>query len=639
MSVLRRLHAVLRRSDLSLADNALLDALPTARAPHSQLILETLFDRARPAAMTGIVDRFHLLGRAEQSVVLDRTDDLLPGLERAARAQQSESPSNVVRIIEQSRLLPATLVLADLLRHTDAGVARAAASTLLDFARRLVRPDPDTDRDAQIVVRRAQDADWLTRALAEAAAGFHHHRRRDVLYAALMLLRRNDPHLIDALTNRAGAALAVLTALITSPEAGVVRAALLPCAAHPPLQASVASALADLRIAASLDGLLNDAHLLAVPQIARTVERVRRIDHLTPLDTTWQTVAPSALPHVGRWVRALSCRHADASGAVERLILHRDRVIRLSGLRALMHIDSDAADQMIATMCFDAEPTLARIALRHLSRRNWSHLPRLMLRLAGSTNTELRRLAEHHFGSYGFTRFWDAWPDLPNDVRRTAGRALMKIDPRFHHQLAERFNASDPRDRLRCVMVVRTIGQPTYYESQLLAMLEDADNRVASAAAAALAAFQDSPRAADALSRAMHHNSPRVRANAVEALERMGRLESVRQSLIQMLDDANNRSRANATKALNRLSAHEARQSLARMMGDRDAAHRISALWVFEQTAAAALAPQVGAMAKTDREPGVRSRALTVLRRMVDVQRKKQSAAIVKPKAAAAMIG
>ena len=62
---------------------------------------------------------------------------------------------------------------------------------------------------------------------------------------------------------------------------------------------------------------------------------------------------------------------------------------------------------VIASMCQDADESIARMALRELIRRRWSGLAALMMRLVTSPHPEVRKIAERHLVPVGFDRFWE----------------------------------------------------------------------------------------------------------------------------------------------------------------------------------------------------------------------------------------
>ena len=73
---------------------------------------------------------------------------------------------------------------------------------------------------------------------------------------------------------------------------------------------------------------------------------------------------------------------------------------------------------------------------------------------------------------------------------------------------------------------------------------------------------------------------PRVRANAIEALQQCGWQDA--QRLIELTEDIDNRVRANAIKALLSVRVEAAQPAIESMLNDRRARHRRSARWVLE---------------------------------------------------------
>jgi len=344
------------------------------------------------------------------------------------------------------------------------------------------------------------------------------------------------------------------------------------------------------------------------------LRHVHRVEHLAPRGSELAALDRESHQRLPRWVGALSMPRSDLCEALAAVAASPDRMARLLALRELIALNDEQADEQIAAMCFDANPAIARIALRHLLRRRWRGLSQIMVRLIGSANQELRQIVERQLGPIGFERFWRNWPTIAPATRTAAGRALMKIDPSFAKLLSRRMQSEIADDRLRAVMIVRELGQETQFESQLLARARDSDERVASAAVKALSAFGSSRPIVDALTESLDHTDDRVRSNAVEALEAIGHVKPVADSLAALAEDGANRSRATAIKALLELPMSQALPQLERMLADGDDHHRVSALWVVEKMGLLPVVHRVASLAQHDPEPRVRRRAVRVVR-------------------------
>ncbi|MCG8616510.1 MAG: HEAT repeat domain-containing protein, partial [Desulfobacterales bacterium] len=257
-------------------------------------------------------------------------------------------------------------------------------------------------------------------------------------------------------------------------------------------------------------------------------------------------------------------------------------------------------------------------------RREWEGLGRLMVRLIGSEHVEVRAVAEAHLAPLGFERLWNGWEGMTREQRERVGMALMKIDRRFLEKLDGKMAAGESGERVRGIQVVRHLGQETYFESRLVGLSEDGDERVAATAVRALGGMGASAAAEAALGRALSHRDDRVRSNAIEGLEALKRLGEHGEALERISRGDGHRSRATAIRALLSMPLSEGLPALVRMLDEGDERHRISALWVVERMELVGVLDRVATLAKGDGDSRVRSRAVRVIRDMVERARSTQ---------------
>jgi HEAT repeat protein len=467
--------------------------------------------------------------------------------------------------------------------------------------------------DAAAVTRRMV---WLCGALGEACASYHRHGRHDVLAAVALTAPVFNTQLMMQLRDHRSATHMAITRMIRGVERPAVAAAMLAFAGVPELSPAVTEGLKLRRSGEHLDPMLSRAHLLANPAVRAAFRKVQQSGHLMPDVALVGRLSVPRLRMLPRWVHHLYARTEAKITAMAPITTSRDRTARLQALRMLIRMEKIQADDLIATMCFDPEASIARIALRHLMARQWEGLADLLVKLISSPHADVAKLAEARFTPMGFNRFWDHYDKLDPAVRRAAGAALIKLDAHFHHQLAARLASDQANDRFKAVMIARELGQESFFEQQLLDLMLDADTRTASSAAAAAGSIGQSAQAVEALAGALEHPDDRVRANAVESIQKIDAVEETYQQLQALLDSAGNRSRANAVKALLQLPIGGALGALGRMLRDPDPEHRISALWVVEQMGLEQVAGRIAELAQGDEDAEVRRRALKVFRQM-----------------------
>ncbi|MDH3584125.1 MAG: HEAT repeat domain-containing protein, partial [Phycisphaerae bacterium] len=536
-----------------------------------------------------------------------------------------------VRLIVRVGSFHLAYLLSAQLHHDGPGLAEAASRGLLALAsaaetgpavgseQRPMEEDGLVEvGEGDTLLRRRQ---WLSGALVEAANCYHQHRRVEVLVAAATGSMRRDPELLAILGQRRGAAHRGLCHLLREAEDPRVAAASLALAGEQSLEIAAIEGLRSRGVRKHLPALIKRAHLVGAPRIRSAVRRVTEAQHLVPSP---QMIAEASAPsarQIPRWLRSLYLPSQQRIAALAEVLDHTDRLSRLLALRGLMSQRHAEAAEQIAEACLDSDAAIAMCAIRWLELHKWDGLERLMIQLIHSPLEPVRRMAEQRLAPLGFDRFWanwSSWEKLDPEVRVTAGRALVKVNPRFQIQLGARLEEADPSDRLKAVMIVRQLDQVDLFQDRLLALVQDEDERVASAAARALGELPASPQAVAELHLALDHRDDRVRANAVESLEQMNELDNARDLLEQVAEGPGNRSRANAVKVLMQMPVGGAMTTLRQMLIDPDPDHRRSALWVVEQLRVIDTLDLIAVMARADDHLAVRRRALRLIRRVAD---------------------
>ena len=123
------------------------------------------------------------------------------------------------------------------------------------------------------------------------------------------------------------------------------------------------------------------------------------------------------------------------------------------------------------------------------------------------------------------------------------------------------------------------------------------------------------------LEAALVDDDDRVRANAVEVLERTQnrQLSSLLEARSRL---GRNRERANSIKAMATMRLCDPERSLFDMLRDRRDAHRLSALWAVEQTGQWKLLEEVARLARHDTNVRVRRSAEATVPRMARKMRR-----------------
>jgi hypothetical protein len=612
---------VARVTDVSV-DRALASALPTADVEDQRRLAELILRRRHPEATAALVVHFDTLDADVRQWVLEHVADLYRPLREVARLdaprQGPNAVANAIEIIRHSGEMKLAYLVGERLRHGDEALRLLAAECLLDLARQAVS-DPKVTAD---------QAAYLHAAVEEAVRLYRHHEQTPVAEALLTLVTRPLQDARRQIADARQAIVPVLKQMLGAAEHAESRAALVPLLGVAPL---TASAVAGLQ-ACARDGGMGDAlahgHLLQLPRVHRCLATIKQAESLWPADDQVMHLPAEQTRHLPTWVAALPL---ELDVQVQRLAALRhagDAMTRLAALRRMIELTRREPQrdfgQAIAGFCEDAEESIASAALRELVRQRWGGLARALPQWVNSPHDRLRRVAAEHLAPLGFERLWRKWPQLSRSQRQAAGRALLKLDPRFHESVGRRLASPDAATVLRGLAVIADLNQGSYFEAALLQLASHPDRRVASSAVRAMGSAESEPVRA-ALETALRDRDARVRANAVEALEQLNATRHV-QNLVRMAAQDDNRPRANAIKALLQMRAGDAMAALTHMLADDRASHRRSALWLVETMGLVEVARHVAELAVTDPEPAVKQRATRVMHDLIDTLRDRASA-------------
>ncbi len=530
----------------------------------------------------------------------------------------------MLHIVEQAGSAALAYLPAELLvRGREAIHAHAA-----DVLHALAAPVGPRAGDAA-AASAARDGALLGQALTVAVRRYDQHRQGGVLRAVLHRLPHLEPAIASTLDNPRHPAAKAMAQLLRDPaQPSPAPGGLLGLLPIGPVASAAAAALRRAIDAGRWAELLDAAWLLELPIIQPPfAELVSHASLLPPLEVI-ATLDAAAATHAVRWIDRSGLAAADCCRHLAGLAAAPQPEVRLAAARTLIQRAAGAAADTpahaaLASFTHDAHPAIARLALRCLIACRWPGLDAVGMKLLQSPHADVRRLIADHLAPTAFERYWTSFPALDPRQRRSSGAALMKIDRHFHQRLHERLLGDDRATVLRALAVVAQLGQSAALQRALLRLSRSADAYIASAAIRALGGAGSAAVGLDtfaALEGALAHRDPRVRANAVEAVEQL-RAPQQTVKAAALVADVHQRPRANAIGCLMQLDRSRAAVALGRMLTDTRAAHRISALWLAEHRAVLPCVAQVAELSISDPDPRVRQRAAATVRRLMAVMR------------------
>ncbi len=557
-------------------DRALAAALPTARPGERPDLIRRILSRRDTAAQSLVVAQLHTLDPAEARLVHAAAEHGLDSALRTVVGQRQSQPCrNALRLIRRHRLARLGYLLTELLRHGRDDLPALAADALHELG---------TDETLSASARRS-----LSEAVDAAAARFGRHSHPGTVDALLRALPAVLPDTEKALADADHPLVEALRGRLCEPADALSCRALLALLPQPTLSGACVQGLCF----AARDGQLGDAlglgHLLADPTVTAGLRKIRDADALLLDEVTCRQLDADA----ARWLPALWSAMPIEPGRLTAHLLNlgshagvAPRVMAVRGLAQQLTQPLDEGQRRrcvdaLAVFTQDAEESVAQTAARVLDRasRDLASTSALAT-MASARHASVRETAGRRLGPAAFARLWEAGHRLGPERRAAALRALRKLDPAFDSRLGR--TLTGPADhQVRALGWVAALETPPAFDDAVTRLTGSANVKVAASAAATLR-FSQAPHAADLLGTLTKHRNPRVRANAVEALDQRRQAERFRDRLVQLIHDDKPRPRANAIRALLETDTDTALRAMREMLGDRRPEHRRSARWLVD---------------------------------------------------------
>lgn len=569
--------------------------------------------------------------------------------------------------------LAALRLVAPLLGDEDRGVAQAAERALVRATGRAAElgvPAGASEHDGEPTT-----VEGVEEVIAHAVIHFDEHRRFGVLLAALALLTEANTSagrrgigsplanwLAQKPTTGNRSAHGALRTVLRKADLGLARQRALSWIVMDHLAQAAGDRLSRANTPAEHEAVLERAYLNrrrlrasrvaslhARPKIRQTASQLAdESDAAPPLD--WPEACPvpneatierldaRARAGLAEWLDALQIDRMTRARVLAPRLNDDDARVRLSLARF-------GPPTLIEDLAYDPEGAVARSAVLSLSRLGEpleavpaanQPLEAWIGALGRHPDEAVRVIGQQELGRAGIGT---AGPLTACSARA----ALKRTDPKAKW-LIEAIEVGEPAERINAIALVRRLGLPASHHgvrdallAAVLAVgpaggLEEDDERQ-HVAATALRALSISPgrEVSRALEAACQYPAPRVRANAVEALDdrrRRGLIETPAERFIELTADTHQRVRANAVRAglvgveskpvLGTKQACET--ALRSMLGDERPAHRVSGLWVAGRVLRRGpelslgrrwteLAAVIADMARHDSDPTARARA------------------------------
>ncbi len=560
-------------------DTALSLALRRAEEPYTAVMLNMIIERGNTEILSKLIQEWHEWPEARCQVLLHRVNDLYRGLRHAAINGDQQTQMNVLDIIHQSGAVRQTDLVIMLLRKMDPLVSDKAAAVLYDLAGKAnsAASGDGADKPSRAAAGSPQ---VLRSALQEGLDSFRLHRRQEVVLAAMRYAAAEDRgfwgHHLDHYQSVYGAAANLLETVQDDDIVPFCLSAL----NHPVL---CFAAMRALIYHTRPSYILRAAHEICQCGDEKIIVQLAGIQSPRWLSAAW--LSGVALTDENRCELAALANLVSAPAALlmrflKTLLIGGNERVYNKIFWQVSREPVTLTAEVLADILNGPSETAAGGALERL----WRGLPKcrshyLALALK-SPHASIRQRAQTRLLEAAFNVFWRQYDRLDHRQRQRTAQMLLHLGALPVHRWRERVRHPDARLRIQALRRAEIFSDDPLVVDEIVRLTGDRNTAVRSCAVAVLGGFaRQSPIAEKAVLQALRDPNARVRANAVEALERGG-LQKYQSVLEPLLHHAHQRIRANAVKALLSWRVNSAQQSLAAMLADSRPAHRRSGRWV-----------------------------------------------------------
>ncbi len=494
--------------------------VPALDSPHRSIrlwALTALVKRRSPLGHREVLRRLHTLDDSFKDQVDKSQGRINQALRTALLGKDQQLAANACQAALWFREYDLIPTLIAVLENPTRTITPLAGRTLLELTDllygELASPRADDRRRDPQIRRHRVVAD-----LEQSVNRFAKHKRRQIVEAFLLLVNRDNVTLKQILSEPRHPAFVVLVdTLVNSPAGGVMRLLLnfLDDPHAPSVAISVVSRRTDLKFVHHLLNKLEQE----VPAVVR--QNLKRITAIA-----WLQGDLALVDQLDPQQQRAAVRLAMTSGLPRPhafpLIEHLLRCGRGDGCRAaaeaLDEFQGAEANQRVMEALGHEDPQVQAVILPQVRRRSMpGALPRLV-EMIDSPHAVVRQAVRECLSEFSFKRFLAAFDMLDDEVRRSTGMLVNKIDPQTVPMLETEMASHLHVRRLRALSIARVIGAVPKLEESILGLLGDEDHLVRAEAAAALSQSM-TPDSREALERALQDHSPIVQESARKSLD------------------------------------------------------------------------------------------------------------------------
>jgi len=489
--------------------------------------LQAILDRRSPAGQREVLKRLHVESEVWRPIIDERRGRMAHALRDGVLGSDMQLCKNACQAIlwfNEYDLAPVLITAIEDETHANADLAAETLLLLTDcMYEELASARPRGDRRDPQIIRRN-----FTACLEASVGRFAKHRRAEVVHAFLTLANRENSTLKQILLDPHHAAyLTVVDGLVHHTRPGVLRLLLsFLDDSHAP--SSALTMLARRSDRKFLLHLLRKIGFEPSAVAALNLKKIESFPWLKQADALDSLELEDAAQHsLVQMLMACSAKRAEVYRTIEQLLRHGKPGGRRAAAAALARFNGAEANALALAALQDPDPEVQANVLGHLRSRGIPGALGLLVEMVDSPHEVVREAARCSLAEFDFERYLAAFDMLEDEVRKTTGVLVKKINPQAIGVLADELQSLSRNRRLKALAVASAMGAIPELEDSVIGLMSDEDHVLRADAARALGSC-GSPPAIAALREALLDRSISVQEAAEQSLEKLSQASPAR---------------------------------------------------------------------------------------------------------------